>query len=195
VSDTQMPKILAGDHAILARRYASALYDLAHEKKVIDAVAADLAALHDAIAAHPEYRVLATHPRLPSSAIFKTIRALVAAVKMNELTSSFLLLVARNRRLAQLGLMIEAFQADLAKRRGEYTARITVAKAMTKTQEKHLAEQLGKMMKGTVKLVVEEDDTLIGGLVVTLDSRLIDASIKGKLARLERQLKSQQEAA
>jgi len=195
VSDTQMPKILAGDHAILARRYATALYDLAQEKKAVEAVAGDLSALREAIDAHPEFRVMATHPRLPTSAIFTAIKNLVSSVKMHEVTSSFLLLVARNRRLAQLGLMIEAFLADLANKRGEYTARVVVAKLLTKAQEKKLSEQLGKMVNGSVKLVVEEDETLIGGLVVTLDSRLIDASIKGKLARLERQLKSQQEAA
>ena len=195
MSDTHMPKILAGDGAVLARRYASALFELAQEKKVVEAVASDLLALQEAIDNNPQFRVMATHPRLPTSEIFKAIRNLVSAVKMNELTSSFLLLVARNRRLAHMGTIIDAFQADLAEKRGEYTARVTVAKPLTEAQEKKLSAQLGKMMNGTVKLVVEEDDSLIGGLVVAMDSRLIDASIKGKLARLERQLKSQQEAA
>jgi len=195
VSEIHMPKIFAGDGAVLARRYASALFDLALEKKVVEAVAADLMAFQEAIDANPEFRVLATHPRLPTIEIFKVIRNLVSAVKLNELTSSFLMLVARNRRLAHLPTIIDAFQADLARRHGQYTALVTVAKTMTEEQSAKLASQLGKMMDGTVKLVVEEDASLIGGLVVRVDSRLIDASVKGKLARLERQLKSQQEAA
>lgn len=195
MSEPHMPKVLAGEAALLARRYASALYDLAHEKKVVDAVADDLHALLDAIEANPGFRIMATHPRLPTSEIFKAIRSFVSSIKMNDLTASFLMLVARNRRLAQLTLIIEAFLADLAHRRGEYTAVVTVARPMTKEQETKLAVQLGKIINGTVSLIVEEDASLIGGVVVRMDSRLIDASIKGKLALIERQLKSQQEAA
>ncbi len=195
VSETHMPKVIAGEAAILARRYATALYDLAHEKKAVDAVAADLVALGEVIAADPHFRVMATHPRLPANEIQKAIKAVVAKVKMHELTASFLMQVARNRRLAQLGLIVDAFMADMAVKRGEYTALVTVAKALSKEQEEKLSSQLGKMMSGTVKLVVEEDSSLIGGMIVRLGSRLIDASVQGKLARLERQLKTQQEAA
>lgn len=190
-----MPKILAGDGAILARRYASALYELAEEKKVVDAVAADFLAIQGAIDSNVQFRIMATHPRLPSGDVQKVIQNLIASVKMNELTGSFLMQVVRNRRLAHLGIIIDAFQADLAARRGEYTAVVTVARTLTKDQETKLSSQLGKMMDGSVKLIVEEDASLIGGLIVRLGTRLIDASIKGKLARLERQLKSQQEAA
>lgn len=195
MSETHMPKVIAGEAAILARRYASALYDLAHDKKAIDAVASDLSALNEVIVSDPHFRIMATHPRLPANEIQNAIKAVVAKVKMHELTSAFLMQVARNRRLAQLGLIIDAFMADLAVKRGEYTAQVTVAKSLSKEQEAKLSSQLGKMLDGTVKLVVEEDSSLIGGMIVRLGSRLIDASVKGKLARLERQLKTQQEAA
>lgn len=195
VSEAHIPKVIAGEAAILARRYAAALYDLAHDKKALDAVAADLAALRDVIDSDPHFRIMATHPRLPSNEIQKAIKTVVTKVKMHDLTAAFLMQVARNRRLAQLGLIIDAFMADLAVRRGEYTAVVTVAKPLSKEQKEKLSAQLGKMMDGTVKLVVEEDSSLIGGMVVKLGSRLIDASVKGKLARLERQLKTQQEAA
>ncbi|MGE4351102.1 MAG: ATP synthase F1 subunit delta [Bdellovibrionales bacterium] len=195
MSETHMPKIMAGVPAILARRYAAALYDLAHEKKAVDAVAEDLSVLAEAIAADPHFRVMATHPRLPANEIVKAIKELVSKVKMNDLTSAFLMQVARNRRLAQLTLIIDAFMADMAVKRGEYTAMVTVARPLSKEQEAKLAAQLGKMMDGTVKLVIEEDSDLIGGMIIKMGSRLIDASVKGKLARIERQLKSQQEAA
>ena len=195
MSETQTPKIMAGEEAILARRYAAALYDLAHDKKAIDAVAGDLAALKDAIYASPQFRVMATHPRLPLVELQKAIKNIVDASKFHALTSAFLMQVVRGRRLAYLTMMIEAFQADLAARRGEYIATVTVAKAMSQEQQAKLAGQLGKMVSGSVKLIVEEDASLIGGLVVKMGTRLIDASVKGRLARLERQLKTQQEAA
>jgi len=195
VSESHKPKIIAGHEAVLARRYAHALYDLAHDKKALEAVEGDLFALQGAIDGTPEFHILATHPRLPLADVQKVVTNLVKATKLNELTSAFLMQVVRNRRLAYLGLMIDAFQADLAKRRGEYVAMVTVAKAMSKEQENKLAVQLGKMVSGSVKVVVELDASLIGGLIVKMGTRLIDASVKGRLARLERQLKTQREAA
>ena len=195
MSEPQTPKIMAGEEAILARRYATALYDLAQDKKAIEAVAGDLAALKDAIYESPQFRVMATHPRLPQIALQKAMKNIVDTSKFHVLTSAFLMQVVRNRRLAYLTIIIEAFQADLAMRRGEYVAMVTVAKAMSKEQHDKLASQLGKMVSGSVRLVVEEDASLIGGVVVKLGTRLIDASVKGRLARLERQLKTQQEAA
>ena len=195
MSETHMPKILAGEAAVLARRYASALYDLAHEKKAVDVVDADLAALQEAIDSSPLFRIMATHPRLPAGDVQKVIKNLVSSVKLHELTGAFLMQVARGHRLAQLSLIIEAFKADLAFRRGEHTAVVTVARSLSKEQSDKLSSQLGKMMNGTVHLLVEEDSSLIGGMVIRIGTRLIDASVKGKLARLERQLKTQQEAA
>lgn len=190
-----MPKIIAGDAAILARRYAVALLELAQEKNVLEAVEADLRALQEVIDATPQFRVMATHPRLPMIEVQRAMRNLISGAKFHELTSAFLEHVTRCRRLAYLSLMIEVFKNDLAAMRHQHVAVVTVAKAMTKEQENKLAVQLGTISGGTVRLVVEEDPALIGGMMIKMGSRLIDASVQGKLTRLERQLKSQQEAA
>jgi F-type H+-transporting ATPase subunit delta len=195
VSGTHKPKVIAGNDAILARRYASALLDLAEEGKVVDIVEAELGSLQHVIDGERHFHVMATHPRLPLATIQKIIVAIAEQAKLSKLTAQFLSLVATNRRLANLGLMIEAFQAALAVRRGIHEAHATVAKPLTKEQQEQLTAQLSAMVKGTVRLVVEEDPSLMGGMLIKIGSRLVDATVKGKLTRLERQLKSQQEAA
>ena len=189
------PKVIAGSDAILARRYASALLDLAEEGKVVDIVEAELRSFQEVIDNERHYHVMATHPRLPLAHILKIVQAIAAAVKLSPLTTKFLSLVVRNRRLGSLGLIIEAFQADLAVHRGIHEAQAYVAKALTKDQEAKLIAQLSKMVSGTIRLSIEEDPALMGGIMVKIGSRLVDATVKGKLAHLERQLKSQQEAA
>lgn len=195
MSDVHAPKVIAGEEAVLARRYATALYDLAHEKKAVDAVAADLEALREGIEASPHFRIMATHPRLPMPEVQKAVKALISSVKFHDLTAAFLMQVVRGRRLAYLALIIDTFLANLAARRGEHVATVVTAKPLTEAQQTKLAAQLGKIVDGTVKIVVEEDADLIGGLVIKIGTRLIDASVQGRLARIERQLKSQQEAA
>ena len=190
-----MPKIISGEPAVLARRYATALFELAQEKNVLAPVEADLRALQEVIDQTPMFRVMATHPRLPMIELQKAVKNLIVGAKFHDLTAAFLNQITRNRRLAYLSIIIEVFKNELAVMRHQHVAVVTVAQALTKDQQDKLATQLGAMIDGSVRLVVEEDASLIGGMTVKMGSRLIDASVQGKLARLERQLKSQQEAA
>lgn len=195
VSKVQKPQIIAGEAALLARRYATALLELADEKNVIDAVEADLIVMRDVAENDASFIAMATHPRLSIQDALKAVEAMCEQAKLNDLTAAFLRQIVKAHRLSILGLIIQVFEADLATRRGEHTAFVTSSKALSAEQETELAKQLGTIVGGSVQLLVEEDSSLMGGLVIKMGSRLIDASIKGKLARLERQLKMQQEAA
>ncbi len=192
---SDMPKIIAGEQAVLARRYAAAVFELAQEQGVIEPVEADLRALQEAIDTNPFFRVMATHPRLPHHALQTAVKNIIEGSHFHALTAAFLTQVVQGRRLAYLSVIIEVFKNKLAALRREQVAVVTVAQKMTPAQEAQLITQLGHMTGGSVRLIVEEDAALMGGMTITLGSRLIDASIQGKLARLERQLKSQQEAA
>lgn len=187
--------VIAGENAILARRYAGALFELADERGVIGPVANDLLAMQEVIDSDPHFHAMASHPRLPVEKVEQVTAIFSDKVNFHPLTKSFLVRLAHNHRLGHLGDMIEAFQANLAEKRGQHVAVVAAAHALTETQKTGLSAQLGKMVGGTVRLMVEEDESLLGGLVIRLGSRLIDASVKGKLARLERQLKTQGEAA
>ncbi len=187
--------VFAGEAAILAKRYAAALFELAETQGVLEVVAADLKAIQEAIDNDPHFHAMASHPRLPAEDVAKLTVERSETVKFHALTKSFLEQLAFGRRLAHLGNMIEAFQRDLAEKRGQHVAFVTAAQPLSSEQETTLSAQLGKMMGGTVRLVIEEDKSLLGGLVVKMGSRLIDASVKGKLVQVERKLKMQGEAA
>jgi F-type H+-transporting ATPase subunit delta len=195
VSASQTPKIIAGELAIVARRYAQAIVELAEGKNQVVAVEADLLALEEAVTGNVLFRKMASHPRLPKGEVFALIKNLAEQSKFCELTTAFLLHVARNHRLAQIGAILTAFKELLAVKRGQHTAYVTSAVALSQAQMDALSVQLGKMSGGTVQVVAQEDASLLGGLMIKMGSRLIDASVKGKLAQIERQLKTQQEAA
>ena len=180
---------------MIARRYAAALYAYADEKNALEAVEKDLKALAEAIAENPHYHTMATHPRLSARKVVEAIGNFARAIKAHDVTTKFLELLGHNRRLSSLSLIIQAFEADLARARKEHHALVSVAAPLSAAQEKKLATQLGHITGGVVKLEVTEDPALIGGLTIQVDSHMIDASVQGRLARLERQLKSQQEAA
>lgn len=190
-TETTQTPLIAGDAAVLARRYAGALYDLAEEQKQLDVVAGDLRALRTLNHESAEFQYVAGHPRLTRKQLVQAAQLVAKSAGLSLLTSNFLALIAQNRRLNIISAVIDAFLDQLASRRGEFTADVRSATSLSAAQQEQLAAKLRELAGGKVHISVREDASLLGGMTVKLGSRLIDASIKTKLARLERQLKSQ----
>ena len=195
MSASQTPKIISGELAVVARRYAQAIAELAESKKQVELVEADLLALEEAVVGNAMFQKMAAHPRLPKDKIFNVIKEVAAQAKFCDLTTAFLMQIARNNRMANIDAILAAYKELLAEKRGQHTAYVTSAVTLSETQIAALTAQLGKMSGGTVQVVAGKDAGLLGGLMIKIGSRLIDASVKGKLAQIERQLKTQQEAA
>ena len=173
----------------LAERYAAALFDLADERRMLDEVASDLRQLRAMVAASPDLARLLRSPILTRGEQGKAIAALVERAGFTPLVRDFLAVVAKNRRLFAVSAMIEAHLAELAERRGEVTAEVTAALALSESQSALLTEQLRRSVGRRVSIEVKIDPSLIGGMVVKLGSRMIDGSIKSKLQRLQLAMK------
>jgi F-type H+-transporting ATPase subunit delta len=191
LSQSKERKLISGNAALLARRYAGAFYELAESEKNLDAAAADLRTLQQLANTNADFIAVANHPRLTRAQLVKMAETVAKSLKLGKLTGKFLALVAKHRRLSILPAIIDAYLTQLAARRGEFTASVRSAAALTQQQTEQLAARLATLAGGKVHLDLYEDKNLIGGLTVRLGSRLIDASIKSKLERLERKLKSE----
>ena len=173
----------------LAARYAAALFDLADEAKQLDAVAADLRTLRALIEESDDLRRLLRSPVLSRAEQGKALAVVLQQAGLGDLVRRFVALVAENRRLFALSDMIEAYLAELARRRGEVTATVTSAEALTEAQTAALTEALRRAVGGKVAVELRTDASLIGGLVVKVGSRMIDSSLKSKLQRLQLAMK------
>lgn len=193
--EAEVPHVIAGPSAVLARRYAAALYDMAEDSQQLEAVTADMRVLREQIAHNPDFQRISRNPRLTRSELVAIAKELSATLKIGPLATSFLELLGQNRRLTGLSDIIAVFLYEVHKRHGEKTAEVAAAKAFTSQQQQELAASLGKLMKSKVNVVVKEDPALLGGFVAKIESKLIDASLKGKLDRIERHLKTENNAA
>ncbi|MBL8657236.1 MAG: F0F1 ATP synthase subunit delta [Altererythrobacter sp.] len=182
--------ISAGIRASLAGRYASALFDLASENGTVSAVESDLETLEKALAESPAFAALATDPKLGRADAARALAALAKAMKLSPLTANFLGVLARNRRLAKLADVIRAFRTIAAAQRGEVTAEVGSAHPLTEAQVETLRQKLTAREGRTVKLSTRTDPDLLGGLVVTLGSKRIDASIRTRLNTLAQAMKA-----
>lgn len=173
----------------LAQRYAAALFELADSKHQLDAVVGDLGAIDKMIDESADFRRLINSPVLSRADQGKAITGIVQAAQFGPLTAKFLGLLAQNRRLFALPAMIQAFKKMLADRRGEMTAQVWSARALSAEQQSALAETIKRAHGAKVTMEVKVDPDLIGGLVVKVGSRMIDSSIRTKLQKLQLAMK------
>jgi F-type H+-transporting ATPase subunit delta len=174
----------------LAARYAAALIDLADERRALDEVAADLRQLRAMLAASGDLARLIRSPVFSRDAQARAIAALAESAEFSSLIRDFLAVVARNRRLFAIPVIIEAFLAKLAARRGEVSAQVTAAQPLSEAQLATLNEQLRRSIGSRVSVDVRVEPGLIGGMIVKVGSRMVDGSIKSKLQRLQLAMKS-----
>ena len=182
-------ELSAGIKASLAGRYASALFDLASEAGTVTAVESDLDKLAEALAESGELRALIKNPEVSREQIGRVLTGMGGYLGLTGLTQNFLGVLAHNRRIGDLPAMIRAFHAIAAAQRGEVTAEVASAHALTDKQLATLEQKLRAREGRTVKLKTRVDPDLLGGLVVTVGSKRIDGSILTRLNSLAQAMK------
>lgn len=173
----------------VASRYALSLFELAAEAKAIDKVEASLGAVETMLNGSADLRRLVESPVFSSDQQSAAISAIVDKAKLHPLVSNFLKVVAGNRRLFAIPAMIQAFRDHAADARGEVTADVTVASALSAEQAKELKATLKQVAGKDVAINVTVDPSILGGLIVKMGSRQIDTSLKTKLSSLKLSLK------
>jgi F-type H+-transporting ATPase subunit delta len=173
----------------IAARYATALFDLAKEEGVLAQLEADADALSAALAVSEDLRAVIASPVITRDEQAGAMAAIARALNLSGLTASTLGLMASKRRLFVLPQMAADLSARIAAEKGEVTAEVTSAAALTAEQSAALATVLKAKIGKDVKLKTAVDETLIGGLVVKLGSTMIDTSVKSKLAALQNAMK------
>jgi F-type H+-transporting ATPase subunit delta len=173
----------------VAGRYATALFEIAKESKSLDTVEADVLSLEAALQESPEFRGMMNSPVFSREDQGRAIGAIAKSMGLGPALANTLGLMAQNRRLFVVPGLIEQLKLLIADERGEVTAEVTTAKKLTKDQTEALARTLKASVGKDVRLDVSVDESLIGGLVVKVGSRMIDTSIRSKLAQLQHVMK------
>ena len=179
----------AGIATGIAERYASAVFDLAKEADGLKALETDVAAIDGAIADSEDFRTLLTSPLYSRDEQKAAITAIAEKMNLSATTSNVLGLLATKRRLFVVPQLATVLRERLAEERGEVTAEVTTAKKLTKTQMDKLSKTLKDQVGKAVTIQETVDESIIGGLIVKVGSKMIDTSIKSKLNALQNTMK------
>lgn len=167
-----------------SKDYAEALFALAaetgEEKACLDGLVLTAALLAD----NPDYRELLANPALPAaerSALLE--EALIGAVP--ETVLSFLGLLCAHGRIRSLEDCLEDYRALYRESISLSTATVTSAMALTEAQRARLQQKLEALTGRTVVLDCAVDESLLGGLTVHIDGKVLDGSLRRRLQEVK----------
>ena len=170
-------------------RYATALFEVARDEKSIDAVRADLDRFEAMLNDSADLKRLVRSPVFSAGEQSKALIAVLDKAGIAGVSANFLKVLTANRRLFVVTDVIRAFRALVAKFKGEATADITVAEALSEKNLDALKTALKTVTGKDVALNVKVDPSIIGGLVVKLGSRMVDSSLRTKLNSIKHAMK------
>ena len=170
-------------------RYATALFDLARDERSIDQIKADLDNVDRLISENPDLIRLVRSPVFTADEQLKALNAVLAKAGIGGTTAKFLGVLTANRRLFAVRDVIRAFNALVARFKGEASADVTVAEPLSDKNLDALKTALKSVTGKDVALNVKVDPSIIGGLVVKLGSRMVDSSLRTKLNSIKHAMK------
>jgi len=127
---------------LVSDRYASALYDLAAEKKLVDPVLEDLSNLKNMLKDNKELSLVIKSPLITSIDKLNIFESLLKKINANELTSTFLKVIEKNKRFSNLASIITQFISINSQKRGDVLADITSADELNDEQKNNITNQL-----------------------------------------------------
>jgi len=173
----------------IAARYASAVFELAKDASDLKTLESNVQDLDTVLADSSDIRDLINSPVVSRADQANAIAAVAKKMKLMPIVSNTLALMASKRRLFVLPALVAQLRALIAEEKGEITAEVISAKAMTKTQTDKLAKAIKARIGKDVKIDATVDEELIGGLVIKVGSQMIDTSIRSKLNSLSNVMK------
>jgi F-type H+-transporting ATPase subunit delta len=172
--------------ALAHRMYARALYEAAKEKGRLDPVREELADFVEAQRQVPELRELLRNPQLDKRVKASALEELLGGEEV--LVRNFLLLVTEKNRAGEIDEIAREFERLVAVEEGILDVEVTTAVELSDEEAREVMEQIEKASGRKVEATRRIDPDLIGGIVLQAGSLRLDASVRGRLDRLRREL-------
>ncbi len=179
---------VSGAGYVLATRYAHSLIEVASQSSSLSAVENDMASLKSAVETSAEFLAFINNPVFSKQQKLATVQDMARRYAFHAMTVNFLSVLAQNGRLKALPQIIAAFSRAMENKKNIAVAQVVVAQALTDAQQSNLVSTLSAKTGKTVRLDVSIDTSLLGGMIVTVGSKMIDESLKTKLQQLKQDL-------
>jgi F-type H+-transporting ATPase subunit delta len=172
--------------AVAQRMYARALLEAAKERGRLAEAREQLGDFVASVREVPELRELLRNPQVDPRAKVSILDALLGDA--DELIRNFLLLVAQRGRAPEIEEIDREFERLVAQEEGRIEVELTTAVELAEDEAHEIVGQIESAAGRRVEATRKVDPSLIGGIVLQAGSLRVDASVRGRLDRLRREL-------
>jgi F-type H+-transporting ATPase subunit delta len=172
--------------AVAHRMYARALYEAAEEQGRVDVARDQLAELATALETTPELEAFLANPQLDPGAKASVLDEVTTGA--DPVVRNFVRVVASKGRAGQLRAIAEEFEAIVDREQGRLKVELTTAYELDDDEARSIVSRIEQASGRTVEATRTVDPALIGGMILQAGSLRVDASVRGRLERLRRDL-------
>ena len=169
----------------IARRYAKALVQLGAEEKSVDRFQAELASFEAVLAASAELRSVIANPAYGIEAKREIVKELTAKLAPSTTVTNFMLLLLDKNRLDQLPQIVLSYGIFADELSGVVRPTLTTALPLDAIQVEGIKKALAQVTGRQVVLKVEQDPSLIGGVVTKIGDKVFDGSVRTQLTMIQ----------
>ena len=145
----------------------------------------DLSNLKNILKDNKELSLVVKSPLITSIDKLNIFESLLKKINANELTSTFLKVIEKNKRFSNLASIITQFMNINSQKRGDVLADITSAGELNDDQKNNITNQLKSILGDKLSLSFDVDKNIMGGLIVKVGSKMIDTSLANKINKLK----------
>jgi F-type H+-transporting ATPase subunit delta len=168
------------------RTYAHALFAAAKEEDRLERVHEELSDFAAAVAEVPELRAVLRNPQVEPREKAQILEQLLGDA--DEIIRNFLMLTAEKGRIADIEEIALEFERLMAREERRLDVELTTAYELSDKEAQEIIEQIEEASGRKVEATRNVDPDLIGGVVLQAGSLRVDASVRGRLERLRREL-------
>lgn len=172
---------------LISKRYAVALFELAKETNKIDEFDVQVKSIHSIIKGDKEFLAVLNHPRVTGAEKFSLFENVFKGNVSEEILGLISIIVNKNRE-TEIIEILETFLNLVKEYKGITTAFVYSATKLTESQIEAIKEKLSKKLNKEVIIETKEQPELIGGLLINVDGKVIDNSIKKGLKDIRKSL-------
>ncbi|MEX1000823.1 MAG: ATP synthase F1 subunit delta [Crocinitomicaceae bacterium] len=168
----------------VAKRYAKSLLDLALEQKLEEKINTDMLMLQSLCDSNRDFTAFLTSPIIQSRKKLKVFDAIFQG-NIEKMSLEFMKLLIKNKREGMLEEISLGYIEQLKKQKGILDVFVESVQPLEDNTIKLITEKIKKHFEGTIEIYESTNPELLGGFVVMVEDKQIDASIKTQLANLK----------
>ena len=175
----------------IARRYATAMADVAAERNNAEQVRRDFTAFVETFYGSADLRNFLESPAVTLEMKQAVVEKVVARMALDAGVRNFTLLIVKHSRTEMLREIDRVLGEELNARMGITDAEVVSARRLSEQERRELTATLERRVGKKIEPHFREDSDLLGGAVVRVGSTIYDGSVREKLNRLREQLEAE----